>query len=518
VADAGKFRPVSLLRYSPLFVLIAILLADGGRAADPDMWGHVLFGRAAVHNGHFAWTDTYSYSAAGHPWVNHELWSEAILGFAYDTLGGYGLKLLKLACAVATVAGIAAALATTGASLTIQQTVLATTALALLPQMQYRPQIFSYALLAAMLLLLAQRTYRGAGRLWLSIPMLFVWSNLHGGFIVGVAALGAYTGVTAIRDYVEGRGLAASLNLARIWGAATLATLLTPYSRLSWKAAVNAISNPYTHALIMDWLPLPVLLVQQASALHPGIIYTMLATGLMAAFVVFVLAAKSLDDLPLVAIGSMMVIGAIAAVRNIPIGIIAVAVPLARHCELYFRDRRIDEVEAKPLSRRANRRHQMLLGVTAIALAAWTGLFSATIPVIHTAYPVGAVAFIRTNNLNGNILNDFDWGLYLLWHLNQSNKVFVDGRYDTVYPMAVIKDYLLFHVGSPQSEVVLAKYPHDLVLVAPSSRAYRLMVARPDWKPVYRDEVAVLFARADSPAGRLPEVLSTVPAAATEFP
>ncbi|MGH7865654.1 MAG: hypothetical protein ACREQB_11735, partial [Candidatus Binataceae bacterium] len=268
MADAENVRPGSLLRISPLFVLVAILLADAGRAADPDVWGHVLFGRAALAAGHFAWTDTYSYSAPGAAWINHEMLSEAIFGAAYDVLGGFGLKLVKLICAAATVVSIAASLSSTGASLEIQRIVLAVSSLALLPQMQYRPQIFTYALLAALLLLLARHTYRGAAPLWLFIPMFLGWSNLHGGFIAGVAALGTYFAVVAVRDYFSGRGMRAAARLAGIWAAATLATFLTPYSLLSWKAAVNALSNPYTRALIVDWLPMPLLLVQQAGAMH----------------------------------------------------------------------------------------------------------------------------------------------------------------------------------------------------------------------------------------------------------
>ena len=35
----------SLLRYAPAFVLLAIAIADAGRVADTDLWGHIAFGR-----------------------------------------------------------------------------------------------------------------------------------------------------------------------------------------------------------------------------------------------------------------------------------------------------------------------------------------------------------------------------------------------------------------------------------------------------------------------------------------
>jgi hypothetical protein len=47
---AGSAR-VSLLRYSPALVLFAIVIADARQHTDPDLWGHVLWGRELLANG-----------------------------------------------------------------------------------------------------------------------------------------------------------------------------------------------------------------------------------------------------------------------------------------------------------------------------------------------------------------------------------------------------------------------------------------------------------------------------------
>ena len=60
-------------------------------------------------------------------------------------------------------------------------------------------------LLAATLALLARDNYRGRAPVWLMIPMMALWSNLHGGFIVAIAALGAYSGVVGLQDLIAGR-------------------------------------------------------------------------------------------------------------------------------------------------------------------------------------------------------------------------------------------------------------------------------------------------------------------------
>jgi len=179
-------RALSLLRYSPAFLAFIIVVADAGRWADPDLWGHLVFGRLILMRGHLPPRDIYSYSAAGLPWHDHEWLSEVVLALCWSGLGVVGLKLMKLAATAATITLLAMGAGETGAPIPLQLVVLTTAATALAPMMQFRPQLFDFVLLSALLLLLARDSYRRAGRLWLAIPMFVLWANLHGGFFVGL--------------------------------------------------------------------------------------------------------------------------------------------------------------------------------------------------------------------------------------------------------------------------------------------------------------------------------------------
>jgi hypothetical protein len=53
---------------------------------------------------------------------------------------------------------------------------------------------------------------------------------------------------------------------------------------------------------------------------------------------------------------------------------------------------------------------------------------------------------------------------------------------------------------------VLDAYPNDFVLMPTGSAAYSLMMGQAGWRLIYRDPVSTLFARAGSPASRLPDV------------
>ena len=147
-----------------------------------------------------------------------------------------------------------------------------------------------------------------------------------------------------------------------------------------------------------------------------------------------------------------------------------------------------------------------LVASVAIAMAVIAGLFSPRLAVDVHEYPVGAVAFMRSHGLRGNILDEFGWGEYLIWHLEPGSKVFIDGRYDSVYSEAIVNQYLDLDLGHPDGLEVLRAYPNDLVLLSLKAPGVSLMKSAPGWKLVYHDAGAVLFARANSAVAQLPGV------------
>jgi hypothetical protein len=276
----------SLLHYAPAMVLLLIVVADSAQFPDPDLWGHLRFGQAALASGHVIARDPYSYSAAGAVWRNHEWLTEIIMALAYNSLGVVGLKLWKFASIAATMVLMALGLAETGASPTIQMNTLGLAALAMVPQNQFRPQLFTFMLLAATLALLARDNYRGRAPLWLAIPILMLWGNLHGGFIIGIATLATYTGVVGLQDLLTGRGLARASRLGLITLAATLATLLSPYGIENWLVVINALKVHAAHPIIADWQPLLHAMGREWRLNHVSVVFFACGIAMTAAFAI----------------------------------------------------------------------------------------------------------------------------------------------------------------------------------------------------------------------------------------
>jgi hypothetical protein len=506
--------PVSLTRYAPAAVLVAILLADSNRHTDPDLWGHLRFGQAFIAGRHLLHHDIYSYSAAGHRWRDHEWLAEVVMAAVYNAGGVIGLKLWKFAATTAALLLVADTEASTGAPPTIRLAVLFAAACGFLLQAQLRPQMFSFVLLGALLALLGRDNYRRDARLWLAVPLMALWANLHGGFFVGLATLALYSGVAGLRDLAAGAGWRRGAKLSLLIVAAAAATLINPYGFGLWETVAHALRSPYTRNVVKDWQPLWWAMRAQWHSAPSGVMLYLAVIAMAAGLVAALAAAPSADDLPLVAVSAMMVVAALLSVRNLALAAMALGGPLAHHLAVLRARRGAAEPRAAPWPRVS---HVAMLAV-ACAMAVSGGLFSRRLAP-DRAYPLAALAFMRAHGLHGNVLGEFGWGEYLIWHAAPQDKVFIDGRYDTVYPFKVIGDYLEFYFDLPGAGAVLDAYPHDFVLIGTSAPARRLMERRMDWKLLYRDPDALLYARASMPAARLPGLPATASAPPPgEFP
>jgi hypothetical protein len=495
--------PMSLFRYSPGLILISIAIADSIRLPDPDLWGHVRFGQAVLSLHQLVLHDPYSYSAPGHYWNNHEWLSEVLMAAVFNHAGVFGLILLKLACTTVVILALAAALAETGSSTLVQFAVLIGSAVVIKPQLQFRPQSFTFALLAVLIYLLTADAYRRAGRLWLAVPILALWANLHGGFIMGIAALGTYVAVSGLQDVIAGRGYNRAIRLAAITGAATLVTLVTPYGLGTWETVGHALHDPYTRTVIEEWQPLA------SAALAHWREHRFLISNYEIGIAMMALAgiswAMTIEaiDLPLCAIATLMAIAAFISTRNLPIAMIALAAPLARHLPHAWHS-----LVPVKVSARAPQRslwiwiNQAILIALSIVIFLQNGFFSRSL-TSRDPYPAGACEFMKQHQQSGNILSTFEWGEYLIWNMPPESRVFIDGRYDTVFPLEIIYEFALFNFNQPGGDAVLSEFPTDFVLIKPNSRSRQVMDTRADWKLIYEDASSRLYARRGSSAANL---------------
>lgn len=499
-AGTEDVRRASLLRYSPALVLVAASIIDAVRLAGPDLWGHVRFGQMFLAAGRYPSTDPFNYSVPNHVWLHHEWLTQVMMGWLYEHWGVIGLKLLKFTCSAGTAVFLASALAETGATISIQLAALLLASLALVFGMQFRPQMFDFVSFSALIWVLERDNFRRESRLWLLIPILILWSNFHGGFFMGLLAISVYGAATGLRDLRARRGLKHGVRIFAFASAGTLGTLANPLGLEVWRAIAVTLFNPISHLVMADFRPLSVVAMSGAGGAVEW--WASFAILLIFAFGVLLLLAPAAGDAGMAAIGVLMSIAALAAVRNVGFAAIAIAPPLARRMTLLYSRYHLGR-QTPALAPPRSLAREAAVALLAISMLAGGGLFSPDLRDDGN-YPDSAIAFIRSHSLRGNILNQFEWGQYLIWHIAPKCRIFIDGRFDLVYPRAVVMDYLDLYGTDDRALRTLSRYSHDFVLVRSDSSASAFMKRQSGWKLIYRDETATLFARADSDAAQIP--------------
>ncbi len=212
-----------------------------------DLAYHLPAGGIFLDTGAIPRVDTFTFTAAGHPWLNQQWLAEVVLAAAFRIGGWTGLVVLRAAL-VAVAFGLLfdvcrerASSVRTAALLTLAAFVCAAITLGL------RPQLFGVTLFAAVLWLLASRDRHPRG-IWLVIPIVALWSNLHGSFVLGPAVV-----AIALLEDVITRRRGRAVESAIVLVASTAASLVNPFSLDVWTYAVRISTNSVITSRITEW-------------------------------------------------------------------------------------------------------------------------------------------------------------------------------------------------------------------------------------------------------------------------
>ena len=193
--------------------------------------------------------------------------------------------------------------AETGAALEVQRLVLLLAALALITPMQFRTFLADDVLLAALLVMLARDSYGRRAPLWLAVPMLAWWANLHGGSSSAwprwpVHAIRGAQNLAQGRDTPRGAA-------RRAYFVGDTRNLANPYGLRDWIVIVNVLRNPFTLSHISEFRPLFVVIADFYRHSRPIFTFASAAAIMIALLVSFALTPRA-DDLALFAIAAMM--------------------------------------------------------------------------------------------------------------------------------------------------------------------------------------------------------------------
>jgi len=310
-----------------------------------------------------------------------------------------------------------------------------------------RAQAFTFLFFALTLFVLE----RGQGRLAL-VPLVALWANLHGGFVLGPLLLLGY-------------------GFYRLAAASLAASLLNPYGLEYWRYLGEALPMPRPE--IVEWRSADLSGIGDIHIQAALLLVVVLVRGLRPRFVHLVLLGGA-------------ALATLLHVRFAPLLGMVIVVTLGGSWESVFQ----------------RRRHALALGamVLALGLVAIGGAvswlrrdLSLQMSVPADRYPVRALSRLRGES--GDLAIFFNWGEYALYHLYPAVLVSIDGRYETVYPDDVVRANWDFTRGVPGSERFLDTYRADFALYPRDTGAARWLAAASGWSLVLEDGFFVLYRR-----------------------
>jgi hypothetical protein len=314
-----------------------LLLVRMASTLSNDSWLTLVAGREIVENG-LPRTDTLTVWAGGVEWVDQQ-WLAQLWTYGVFSLGGIQLALLFNVALVA--AGLAVALAAARAAGASERNVAAVGAVCLfaaLPNTGLRAQTLAYPLFAGLLWLLARDARRPSRHVFLFVPLLVLWANIHGSAVIG-AALVALAGLT-----LAATQLARFKRLSRPTAvrAATMALtpwpllLASPYGLSLVDYYQGTLGNPQFASVVSEW---------RASAYPDELPFFVLLFGVLWLVARYGGRLTVFERLAVVAAAA----GGVVAVRNIVWFVLATAVVAPQALERLWPAR-----ERQPRNRRLN--------------------------------------------------------------------------------------------------------------------------------------------------------------------
>ena len=219
------------------FALIYLLVFPPALLVN-DSWLTLMAGREVVENG-LPSHDTLTVYGLGSVWTDQQ-WLAQVFAYAVHGLGGFALlSVVSCALTVGAFALAAAASRSLGAGPRAIWLLFLPVLISAALGWSIRAQMFTLPLYTGLLWLLATEARRPTNRVWIAMPLLVLWANMHGSAALGallVVLLGAY-------ELVRLRAARWKRSLALIV-AAPLALLVTPYGPIT--------TGRYYHLLLID--------------------------------------------------------------------------------------------------------------------------------------------------------------------------------------------------------------------------------------------------------------------------
>jgi hypothetical protein len=481
------------------------LLADG------DAGWHIRLGEIAIASGSLPSTDPFSFTMAGKVWFAWEWLADLILGAVHSVAGLQGVVLLAGVLIAATAALTLRYMLWFGVNLFLA--VGATMLISGVSTIHWlaRPHMFTWGLLLATLWLLEADRRSPSKRVWLLIPIVAIWVNLHGGFVAALVTVGVFAvGVSGEEVWAarsqEGRWrLFLPRGLERyglLFAGCAAATLLNPWGWELHGHIASYLQSDFILEHVKEFQS-PDFRRESMRLLEATMLLSLLCCGRM------IWRGELVWPLLVLAWAH----AALTSVRHAPLFMIVAAPLLALELTRFVEDaarrgnslvktlkENADDYSGKgstasesglPLVSWLTIAAVLALGVT-LDRRADDEHWKAEFPALR--FPAGACDALGERMAESRVLTTDQWGDYLIYRLHPRYRAFIDGRSD-FYDPQVRDDYLALMSANWNWEQLIDRYGFEAALLPLDWPLASLLKKRPGWELIYDDGQALYFER-----------------------
>jgi hypothetical protein len=494
-------RPIPAKFYLAVILLLIFVVA-ARTPIDSDLWWHLRAGEETWKSGRPVTVDVFSSTRYGEPWVNHSWLAQVAIYLVFE-IGGF--LALGAVVAVLATASMWLVYAQMEGHPLLRGFVLVLAISVAAKVWTPRPQMASLVLFGVAGYLLYQYKWKQRDYLWLFIPVFILWSNLHGGYVLGLLLIGAMIAGESLNNLLGFKGQEVlswkKIGKLVVWGLVSgLVVVVNPNGLAMWAIPFQTVNVGVLREFIVEWASPDF----HEFTLQP-FLWLLLGTLGVAG-----ISGRRLDGTDLAGVAGFAYLAFLAQRNFGPFAMVAAPV-LSRHLtaglhnwqpDFNLNRSRLGQwwVKLSQGGEVSARVRAVLNGVIValISLAAIVKLFAVASPekvssYIEDFYPVEAVRWVEENRPPGWLFNSYNWGGYLMWAL-RDYPVFVDGRTD-LYNDTLLRKYLEVATGQERYAQILDEYHVHLVLIEANSGLARVLGEAEGWKAAYRDDQAVVFVR-----------------------
>jgi hypothetical protein len=469
---------VGLGAYAAVMARPVDLLNDGDT-----MW-HLVAGRWIIEHRALPFHDPFTYTFAGQTWVPHEWLAEVAFWGAYGWLGWGGViatAALAIAAAFALLTGalqhsLGPRRAAIGGVLAL---------LLIIPHLLARPHVLALPFMVIWMAGVIRARDEGRVPPLALLPVMTLWCNLHGGFVIGLL----FAGLLGAEAVLEAPAATRSRAL-RGWGifvaSATLAALVSPNGIDLFLLPMRLMRMGILMSGFSEWAG--------ADFQHFEPLEVWIVLAILGAFSLRLRLPWSRTLMVL-----LLLHLALTHVRNVEllgiIGTLLLASPLAAQLGPAPGAGGGSMARSDPRARAPAPLAAAALLAAVVALAVVSTAVALDRRGVHprgTVAPVAAVEAARRAGLDGPVFNWMGFAGYLTF---VGIPTFVDSRADLFGNEFLTRAAdASFGIGNALPEL-LDQYAVGWTLLEPRSAAVSLLDHLPGWERVYADDYAVIHRR-----------------------